>query len=274
MLNRKVTVLGLGKMGRILCRELIEKKYVMRDEIIGCDPLEENRIRLQKELNMEVGSDNTEGVKRADIIILAITPQVMDRVLQEIGGFLKKDQLLISIAAGISVSLIEKRMEEPVPVIRAMPNTAALVKEAITAICRGHYATQKDEDIAKEIFSSIGLVYPLEEKLMDVVTGLSGSGPAYIYLVIEALSDGAVLMGMEREQALLFTAQTVLGAAAMVLKGDMHPAVLRELVTSPGGTTITALSHLESTGVRGSFIKAVELGTLRSKELGKRLNFR
>lgn len=269
MLEKRVAVMGLGKMGSILCREMIEKEIVGIDSIIGCDPLEKRRESIREELNIRVTPHNQEGIKEAEIILLAITPQVIERVLREIGGLLNKDQLLISIVAGIPISLLEREMDEPVPVIRAMPNTAALVKEAITAICRGHYAKKENEEEAKEIFSSIGLVYPLTEELLDVVTGLSGSGPAYIFMVIEALSDGAVLMGMEREQALLFSAQTVLGAASMVLKGDMHPAVLRELVTSPGGTTITALSHLESSGVRGSFMKAVELATERSRELGR-----
>lgn len=271
-MDKKVTVIGLGKMGRILCQELLRQKIVATEQIIGCDPLLENRERIMEALQMQVRADNREGVLGADIIILAVTPQVLDTVLTEIGGILTRDQLLISIVAGIPIAVLEKGIEEPIPVIRAMPNTAALVQQSITALCRGHYAAEQHEDLAKEIFSSIGLVYPLAEHLLDVVTGLSGSGPAYIYLVIEALSDGAVLMGMERDQARLFTAQMVLGAATMVLQGEMHPAVLRELVTSPGGTTITALCHLESAGVRGSFMKAVELGTLRSKELGRGLN--
>lgn len=269
MLNKRVVVIGLGKMGTILCRELVVKGIVSQDQMVGCDPLEKKRIQVQQQLKISVTPDNKGGIKTADIIILAITPQVIRKVMREIGGILKKDQLLISIVAGIPISLLERELKEPVPVIRAMPNSAALVKEAITAICRGHYAKQEDVDQAKEIFSTIGQVYPLNENLLDVVTGLSGSGPAYIYLIIEALSDGAVLMGMEREEALFFSAQTVLGAAAMVLKGEHHPAVLKELVTSPGGTTIAALSHLESAGVRGTFIKAVELATLRSKELGQ-----
>lgn len=269
MLDKNVAVIGLGKMGSILCREMVGMGIVERDRIIGCDPIESKRKKIEDDLGIQVTHHNREAIEGAEIIVLAITPQVLKRVLREMGGLLRKEQLLISIVAGAPLSLLEKEMAEPVPVIRAMPNTAALVKEAITAICRGHYANQEDEDEAKEIFSSIGLVYPLTEDLLDVVTGLSGSGPAYIFMVIEALSDGAVLMGMEREQALLFSAQTVLGAAAMVLKGDMHPAMLRELVTSPGGTTITALSHLESVGVRGSFMKAVELATRRSKELGR-----
>lgn len=269
MLDKNVAVIGLGKMGSILCREMVGMGIIESDKIIGCDPVESKRRAMEEELGIRGTLHISEAIKESEIIILAITPQVLEKVLREMGGHLRKEQLLISIVAGTPISLIEKEMEEPIPIIRAMPNTAALVKEAITAICRGHYAKKEDEDQAKEIFSSIGLVYPLTEDLLDVVTGLSGSGPAYIFLVIEALSDGAVLMGMGREQALLFSAQTVLGAAAMVLKGDMHPAMLRELVTSPGGTTITALSHLESTGVRGSFMRAVELATKRSRELGQ-----
>ncbi len=269
MKEERITVIGLGKMGSILCRSMLDKGIVSRNNLVGCDPRQENREDLKQELEIEVVADNKEGIKSAHTVILAVTPQVIDQVLFDIGDHLKREQTLISIVAGIPISYLEDKLIKPVPVIRVMPNMAASVKEAMTAVVCGHYATEKEKKRSIRIFSSIGHVVPLKEEMMDIVTGLSGSGPAYIYLIIEALSDGAVLMGMEREAARVFAAQTVLGAARMVLEGDLHPAQLREIVTSPGGTTISALKHLESDGVRGSMIRAVEAATRRSRELGQ-----
>ena len=229
-------------------------------------------IRLehfQKTFQVHVGSDNADEVKSADIIVLCVKPQVMDTVLAEIKEQLSQEHLLISVAAGYPLARIQQQVGRNIPLIRAMPNTPAVIQEGVTALVGSSGISRDHLQLAQSIFESVGKVVMVEESLMDAVTGLSGSGPAYVYLVIEALTDGGVLLGLPRTVASVLAAQTVLGAARMVLESGEHPAVLKDRVTSPGGTTIAGLQELETGKLRATFMKAVKAATARSHELGQ-----
>jgi pyrroline-5-carboxylate reductase len=205
----------------------------------------------------------------ADVIILCVKPQVMDEVLKEIESGLSEKQLVISIAAGISIKGIQAKIGQAIPLVRAMPNTPAVIQEGVTALsgCRG--LPTEHLNFAQSLFESVGKVVVVDESLMDAVTGLSGSGPAYVYLAIEALIDGGVRVGIPRNVAHILAVQTVLGSAKMVRETGEHPAVLKDRVTSPGGTTIAGLQRLEEGGLRATLIEAVEAATHRSRELGE-----
>lgn len=224
---------------------------------------------FQKSFQIHVGSDNAEEAKRADVILLCVKPQVMDAVLSEIKGKLSQEQVLISVAAGYPLERIKKYIGEHISLVRAMPNTPAVIKEGVTALAGSSGLRTQHLQLAQSIFESVGKVVIVEESLMDAVTGLSGSGPAYVYLMIEALTDGGVRVGLPRAVAGILAAQTVLGAARMVLETGEHPALLKDRVTSPGGTTIAGLQQLEAGGLRASLMAAVEAATKRSSELGQ-----
>ena len=224
---------------------------------------------FHKTFQIQVGSENAEATRRADVIILCVKPQVMDEVLSEIKGDISQEQLLISVAAGYPLKRIQQHIVGHVSLVRAMPNTPAVIQEGVTALAGSSGIPTHHLQLAQTIFESVGKVVIVEESLMNAVTGLSGSGPAYIYLVIEALTDGGVRVGLPRGVAGVLAAQTVLGAARMVLETGEHPALLKDRVTSPGGTTIAGLQQLEAGRVRDTFMKAVEAATNRSSELGQ-----
>jgi pyrroline-5-carboxylate reductase len=213
-------------------------------------------------------AENVEVARQVDILVLSVKPQVMERVLAEIGPHIHDKALVISIAAGIPLAVIESRLPQA-RVIRTMPNTPALVGAGATAIAAGGHATEKDLDDARRMFDSVGKTVVLEEAQMDAVTGLSGSGPAYIFLIIEALSDAGVKVGLSRYNALALAAQTVLGSAQLLLETGEHPGRLKDMVTSPGGTAIAGLHTLEAGGLRTTLMNAVEAATNRSRELGE-----
>ncbi len=202
-------------------------------------------------------------------MILAVKPQIIASVLREIAPVLTRRKLLISLAAGVSTAALRGHLGKDARLIRVMPNTPALVLEGVTAIARADGLEAEDLEIASEIFSAVGRVVVLEEDLMDAVTGLSGSGPAYIALVIESLADGGVKMGLDRVTAMTLATQTVLGSAKLLLETGLHPGALKDMVSSPGGTSIAGIAALEEGGVRTTFIKAVERATQRSRELGR-----
>jgi len=208
-------------------------------------------------------------VAKADLVLLAVKPQMMGQVLQGLAQAVEK-QLVISIAAGIPTYYIETRFPRPVRVVRVMPNTPALVLEGASALCAGAHATADDLALARTIFEAVGRAVVLDETAMDAVTGLSGSGPAYIFVVIEALADAGVRVGLSRDVAQLLAAQTVLGSARMVLETGKHPAVLKDMVASPGGTTIAGLHALEAGALRATLLDAVEAAAERSRELGRK----
>ena len=270
--NKKIGVIGAGAMGGALCRGLVHGGAAAADAICVSDLHAGHVDALHASLGIRKATSNTEAAHQADILILAVKPYNVGRVLDEIGSAIERDTvvqlpLLISIAAGCTISTLEAHCKGPIPVVRAMPNTPAQVGKGACAFCRGSHAQDEHAQQAQEIFESVGTALEVPESLMDAVTALSGSGPAYIYLMIEALVDGGVKVGLPRDIAHQLAAQTVLGAAQMVIETGMHPAQLRDMVTTPAGTTIEALAALEHSGLRAALIDAVVRATARSREL-------
>lgn len=267
----KLGLIGCGKMGGALLRG-VSQAFDGDDalSVALCDavPAAANALRETLSVVTTIGSP-AQTAADSDVIILAVKPADMPALCQTLAK-VKGDRLYLSIAAGISVADMEGWLGAEARVIRAMPNTPALVAAGAAAFTRGSRATEEDAALAIQILGAVGTVDEVQEKLLDAVTGLSGSGPAYGYTVIEALADGGVLMGLPRAAALRLAAQTMLGAAKMVLETQRHPAVLRDEVTSPGGTTIAGLEALEAEGLRNALIQAVRAAAERSKELGKK----
>lgn len=270
MFEKELGIIGIGKMGSTLLEQatkLIDKKKIIIFDI-NQETLNENSTKF----GVEATKSNIELVKKSKYILIAVLPQVIDNVLQEIGSLITKDQVLISIAAGVSIQHISKYLNEDIEIIRIMSNVAALIGEAASVISKNQHVKKENLEYVKKLFEAIGLVIILEERHLDAVTGLSGSGPAYIFLIIESLADGGVKMGLPRDVALKLAAQTALGAAKMILETKSHPAELRDKVATPGGTTVTALHLLESQKLRASLITAVEAATRKSKALNSKNN--
>lgn len=239
--------------------------------LYASDVRRERLVYLQETLGINSVDDNRQLIENVDVVVLAVKPQVVGPVLATTGEFFRSGQTLISIAAGIPVKYIEGFFKKPVAVIRVMPNTPCLTGAGASAFCAGTHAGEMDRQRARAIFSAVGRVIEVAEDLMDTVTGLSGSGPAYMFLILDALTDAGVRMGLPREAALLLSAQTMLGAAKMVLETGEHPAKLRDMVTTPAGTTIEGIFALEEGGVRTALIKAVSAAARRSAELSATL---
>lgn len=267
-LDTDIAFIGGGQMAFALAQGLIRAGIVPAVRIRVSEPVAAQREKLERELTVTTVSDTSAALRGAKIVLLATKPQVMGAVLADVATWLEKDALVISIAAGISVATMESALPKGTRVIRTMPNTPALVGAAATGIARGAYATDADLEIARTLFDAVGASVVVAEGLLDAVTGLSGSGPAYVYLFIEALADGGVRAGLPREAAMRLAAQTVLGSAQMVLETKKHPGELKDMVTSPGGTTIAGVHTLEEKGFRGAVISAVKAATDRSAELG------
>jgi pyrroline-5-carboxylate reductase len=263
--------LGAGNMAGALILGLIQSEAVAADRILASDVKKERLAQLSKEYGIKVTRDNHALVRDSAVIVLSVKPQVVDKVLTVIGPDVRKDQLVISIAAGVPIAALEARLPPGTRVVRTMPNVAALALAGATAISAGTHATKSDLRAARELFEAVGRVVTLDESLLDAVTGLSGSGPAYIMLMIDALADGGVKVGLHRDTALLLAAQTVYGAAKLLLDTGDHPGRLKDMVTSPGGTAIAGLHTLESGGLRRTLIDAVEVATLRAAELGEQM---
>ncbi|MCF8054025.1 MAG: pyrroline-5-carboxylate reductase [Deltaproteobacteria bacterium] len=259
-------LIGCGKMGRALLsgtEGLFTEGHVLVSDIIA-----ENREAALLYQGVSIRENNASLVAACNAVILAVKPQAMQNVLNEISPF-SEGKIIISIAAGITIDFLESHLSPGARVIRAMPNTPAMVGEGMTALAKGSLVGEEELNFAKTIFAAVGKTVIIEEKLMDAVTGLSGSGPAYIFVMIEALADGGVLMGIPRETALHMASQTVLGAAKLLIETGRHPGELKDMVTSPGGTTARGLLELEKGNLRSSVIAAVQAATLRSAELGK-----
>jgi len=267
--DKKIGIIGTGKMGDALIRGILNTGTVRSSDIHASDVYELGLERLHKDLGINVSTDNDQTVLNSDIIILAVKPQMLMTVLAGIKDTVTPDKLLISIAAGVSLADIESKLNTGTRVVRVMPNIAVTVAEAASAICPGTGTSLNDAETTLDIFRAVGSAIVVPEHLMDAVTGLSGSGPAFVFPVIEAMADGAVYEGLDRQSALIFAAQTVLGAAKMVLETRTHPAELKDMVTSPGGTTIRGIHALERHGIRAAFMDAVIEASKRSKELGK-----
>jgi len=264
-----VGFIGGGNMGEALIKGLLEASLVPATSIHATDVRLERLKELDRRYGIQVSSDNADVVRHSDIVILAVKPQIMDAVLKEIAPAVTRRKLLISVAAGVSTAKIRAVLHKEARLIRVMPNTPALVLEGVTAIAKADNLEPDDLDTAGEIFSAVGRVVVLDKALMDAVTGLSGSGPAYVAVVIESLADGGVRMGLDRITAMTLATQTVLGAAKLLLETGMHPGALKDMVSSPGGTSIAGVAALEEGGIRTTFIKAVERATVRSRELGQ-----
>jgi pyrroline-5-carboxylate reductase len=269
-LRKKIAFLGSGNMAEALVKGLLRAETAAPEEILCAEPRAERRDEIQKRYGVQVSGDNRGVTEEADIVVLSVKPQVIDVLLEEIAPAVDHRKLVISIAAGVPISAIARKLGAGVRIVRTMPNTPALVGAGATALARGAHATDGDLEQAKALFQSVGLTVIVEEHLLDAVTGLSGSGPAYVYLAIEALADGGVKVGLARPVAMALAAQTVMGAAKLVLESGEHPGKLKDQVTSPGGTAIAGVHALEMGGLRACLIAAVEAATDRSHELGER----
>ncbi|MDH4164129.1 MAG: pyrroline-5-carboxylate reductase [Nitrospirota bacterium] len=267
-IDKKIAFLGGGNMAEALIKGLVVADEAHVQNITVTDVHQSRLDLLRRTFGVTVTQSNSDAVKAADIVILSVKPQVMDAVLADISQAADSSKLVISIAAGVTLERIEKGLARGPRVIRVMPNTPALVLAGAAGIAAGKTATQPDMLMAKEIFGSVGRAVEVNEKLMDAVTGLSGSGPAYVFTMIEALADGGVKVGIPRALALELAAQTVFGSAKMVLETKEHPAKLRDMVASPGGTTIAGMHELEKGKLRATLISAVEAATKRGMELG------
>ncbi|MDQ6735548.1 MAG: pyrroline-5-carboxylate reductase [Nitrospirota bacterium] len=256
-------------MAEALLGGLLAAKLTEPAELWATDPSEERRDFLKQRFGIHVGSNNHEAVRWADIVLLAVKPQVLDSVLHDASSSLS-GRLIISIAAGISIRYVADRLPAGARIVRVMPNAPAMVREGMSVLAFGPTVTDADRTVVRMMFESVGRVALLDEPLMDAVTGLSGSGPAYIFMAIEALADGGVKMGLPRAVAELLAAQTAIGAARTVLETGEHPGRLKDRVASPGGTTIAGLHQLEQGGLRASLMAAVRAATERARELGQR----
>jgi pyrroline-5-carboxylate reductase len=261
--------LGAGKMATALAKGFVRAGLVTAGQIHASDPFEAARKHFTDETGAKTGPSNVDVAKAASVLILSTKPDQVPAALAEIRNAFTKDHLLISIAAGVTLAKLEGALPADARVIRVMPNTPALVGAGASAFAPGKSATAADSDLAQKLLSAVGVALPVKESLLDAVTGLSGSGPAYVYQFIEALSDGGVAAGLPRDAATKLAAQTVLGAAKMVLETGLHPGTLKDQVTSPGGTTIEGLHELEKGKLRGVVMSAVRAATEKSKKLGQ-----
>ena len=263
----KIAVLGLGKMGGILVSAFQKQGLFAARDITATVQHGEKVTALSREMGIRVGTDNRTAIRKADIVLLCLKPSAMGSVLDQIRSELSPSQLVISIAASVPTEYVEKRLAAAIPVIRSMPNTPAIVGSGMTAICKGKFVHEKHLETASRLFAAVGKTVTVDEKYMDAITGLSASGPAYIYIILEALSEGGVKVGLPRELATLLAAQTTLGAAKVVLDTGHHPALLKDEVTTPAGCTIDGILELEEGKLRVTLIKAVVKAAHRAREL-------
>lgn len=271
MRKERLSFIGGGNMAEAMIKGLLHKKIVAPEQVAVSEPREERAQYLSATYHVEVFPDNQAAARRGEILVLAVKPQVMREILPGIFKVIIADQLIISIAAGISTGFIASYLGKDKRIIRAMPNTPAQIGMGAVALCGGGRSTHHDLQVAQSFFNAIGTSVIVQEHHMDAVTGLSGSGPAYLFLIIEALTDGGVKMGLPRDIAQALILQTIIGSGRMVMETGDHPSKLKDMVTSPGGTTISGLHVLESKGVRGALIDAVTAATERSRELANDL---
>ncbi|MBI1805859.1 MAG: pyrroline-5-carboxylate reductase [Ignavibacteria bacterium] len=269
VLNRSIAVVGSGNMGTALMKGIINAKLTTPEKIVACGIHLGKLQNLSAQWNIGHTLNPLEAVETSEIVLLCVKPQTVPKVLDQIKGSLHERHVLISIAAGMKIEYFQKRIGKNLPVVRAMPNIASTVDEGATALSFGACVSEEQQRIAISIFEAVGEVVVVAEEQLDAVTGLSGSGPAYIYMVIEALIDGGVKMGLSREISTRLAVQTVLGSAKLVKTSGLHPAILRDQVTTPAGTAINAIHELESHGLRSMLINAVATATRRSEEISQ-----
>jgi pyrroline-5-carboxylate reductase len=265
--SMKLAVIGAGKMGGILVDGFLKHDLLSPQNIFATVQHAIADRKNAPHSSVSLGTDNRAAARAADLILLCVKPQVVDQVLEEIRLELNDQKLVISIAAAVPTTYIEKRLAARIPVIRAMPNTPSVVGEGITALAQGSFVADRHLELARALFAAVGKTVVVDEKQMDAVTGLSGSGPAFIYIILESLAEGGVKMGLSRELATLLAAQTALGAAKVVLETGHHPALLKDTVTTPAGCTIDGILELEEGKLRVTLIKAVVKASQRAREL-------
>jgi pyrroline-5-carboxylate reductase len=265
--GKKLAVLGAGKLGETLISGMLDVGVVSRDRIVATAKHQERLDALKNKYRIAVTTNNRKAVKGAAIVLLAVKPQAVQELLEEIRGELTRDQVVISVVASVTTAFLERNLNAPIPVIRAMPNTPCLMRSGMTALCKGVYAEEPQLKEAQRMFDSVGRTLILDEKYMDAVTGLSASGPAFMYIIIESLAEAGVKVGLPRSVATELAAQMTLGSAKMVLETREHPALLKDIVTTPAGCTIDGILELEEGKLRVTLIKAVVKATQRASEL-------
>lgn len=268
-MDAKIGFIGTGKMATALVKGFV-KKGVLSSQIFGIDPLASARRAFETAVGARTLEDLSQLACEVDVIFIAVKPDKVEEVLVTLDPHLSSNHLIISIAAGISLQTLENNLTNSIRVIRAMPNAPALVGAGAAGFALGKCATQADSDLAKQLLSAVGLAFCVSESLLDAITGLSGSSPAFVCQVIESLSDGGVATGLSREMSIELAAQTVMGTAKMILEMGQHPAVLKDAIASPGGTTIEGLRELEKGALRAALMNAVCAATAKSKRLGRR----
>jgi len=265
--DKKLALLGAGKLGSILLRAYLKQGLFSAKRVTATVKHAEKAVALAKELGVGVTTENRKAAKGADIILLGVKPTVVAEVLKEISPELHEDTLIVSVAASVPTSYIEQHAGGKVPVVRAMPNTCSRVGSGMTGICRGTHARPEHLDTARAMFDAVGRTVVVDEKNMDAVTGLSASGPAFAYIILESLAEAGVKVGLPRDVSTLLAAQTMKGAASVVLETGDHPALLKDSVTTPAGCTIDGILELEEGKLRVTLIKAVVKATQRAGEL-------
>ena len=266
-MQKKVAILGLGKLGRLLAEAFCARGLLAPESLVATVRHEEKARRLDDELDFPVHTDNRAAAADADVVLLSVKPQISSEVCRTIRPVIDSKKLIVSVLASVPTHSIERELSTKVPVVRAMPNTPCSVYEGMTALCAGRDAGREHLDLARDMFDTVGRTVVTDEKHMDAVTGLSASGPAYIYVILESLAEAGVKMGLPRDMATLLAAQTTLGAAKQVLQQDSHPALLKDEVTTPAGCTIDGLLELEEGKLRVTLIKAVVKAGMRAREL-------
>jgi pyrroline-5-carboxylate reductase len=265
--NLRVAILGAGKMGGILLQAFLKNNLLLPDQLLATVQHPDRALALSAQFGVNVGTDNLAAARQADVILLGVKPMQVPAVISEILPALNPSKLVLSFAASVKTRAIEDAAGCDLAVIRAMPNTPALLSAGATALCSGRFVTPQQIALAQRIFSTVGRTVVVDEKHMDAVTGLSGSGPAFLYIIIEALAEAGVNVGLPRDVATLLAAQTAYGSARMVLETGYHPALLKDAVTTPAGCTVDGILALEEGGLRATLIKAVKRATERAREL-------
>ncbi|HET8874608.1 MAG TPA: pyrroline-5-carboxylate reductase [Gaiellaceae bacterium] len=265
--RRRIAILGAGKIGEALLAGLLSAGWRKPEEIAATVRREEHARELTERYGVQATTSNPDAVRGAALIVIAVKPQDFEALLGEVGGIISPEQTVLSIAAAVPTSAIEERLSAGVPVLRAMPNTPATVHEGVAGLCAGAHADDEHLALAEEVLEHVGRVVRVPERYMDAVTAVSGSGPAYFALLAEAMIEAGILLGLSRENTTELVVQTMLGTAKLLRDEKMHPVELREMVTSPGGTTIRAIRELEQAGVRAAFLNAIQAAMDRGREL-------
>jgi pyrroline-5-carboxylate reductase len=266
--SRRIAILGAGRIGEALISGLLSSGWRKPDEIVATTRRQERADELRERHGIEATLSNHDAVAGAALVVISVKPQDIDALLGEVGGLILPEQTVLTVAAAVSTAKVERRLSDGVPVVRAMPNTPSTVHEGIAGLCAGAHAGDEHLDLAEEALSHLGAVVRVPESALDAITAVSGSGPAYFALLAEAMIEAGILLGLSREISTQLVVQTMLGTAKQLRDERMHPVELREMVTSPGGTTIAAIRELESAGVRAAFLNAIQAAMVRAQELG------